>query len=56
VAQARTGERERLPVGSRLTGPIILTQPDTTTWIPVGWEVEVGPQGDLLMTHREGGR
>lgn len=56
IVRARAGERERLPVGSRLAGPMILTQPDTTTWIPDGWEVEVGPLGDLLLTRREGVR
>ena len=49
---ARVGPRDRLPVGSRLAGPLVLTQEDSTTWIPPGWDVEVDPLGNLLMTHR----
>jgi len=52
----RVGERERLPVGSRLSGPLVLTQVDTTTWVPPGWDVEVDALGNLLMTHRERAR
>jgi N-methylhydantoinase A len=50
-ATARVGSRERLPVGSRLSGPLILTQEDSTTWVPPGWDVDVDPLGNLVMTH-----
>lgn len=53
---ARVHERDRLAIGSRLAGPLILTQLDSTTWIPVGWDVEVDPLGNLLLTHSEKGR
>jgi N-methylhydantoinase A len=48
---ARVGSRDRLPVGSRLAGPLVLTQEDSTTWVPPGWDVEVDPLGNLLLTH-----
>jgi N-methylhydantoinase A len=47
---ARVGDRDRLPIGSRLAGPLILTQVDSTTWVPPGWEVEVDRIGNLLLT------
>lgn len=48
--QARITERSRIPTGTRLSGPIILTQPDSTTWVPPGWDVEVDPLGNLVMS------
>ena len=50
---ARVAERARLPVGSRLSGPFVLTQQDSTTWVPPHWEVEVDKLGNLLMTRSE---
>jgi len=50
--RARVGPRDRLPAGSRLAGPLILTQEDSTTWIPPGWDMEIDPLGNLLMTRR----
>ena len=46
---ARVLLRDRLPVGTRLRGPLILTQLDATTWVPPTWEVEVDPLGNLVM-------
>ena len=51
--KARVAERGRLPVGSRLAGPLVLTQEDSTTWVPPHWEVEVDKLGNLLMTRSE---
>jgi N-methylhydantoinase A len=48
--RARVAERDRLPVGTRLAGPLILTQVDSTTWVPPGWEVEVDSVGNLVLT------
>jgi N-methylhydantoinase A len=48
---ARVLAREKLPVGTRLAGPLILTQLDATTWVPQTWEVEVDRLGNLLMNH-----
>jgi N-methylhydantoinase A len=50
AVQARVGARDRLAAGSRLAGPLILTQEDCTTWVPPGWDIEVDPLGNLLMT------
>ena len=46
---ARVAERSRLHVGSRLSGPLVLTQEDSTTWVPPHWEVEVDKLGNLQM-------
>ncbi|CAN5563044.1 hydantoinase/oxoprolinase family protein [soil metagenome] len=53
---ARVGAREQLPVGTRLAGPLVLNQPDSTTWVPSAWEVEVDALGNLRMTHHPEGR
>ena len=50
---ARVAERSRLHVGSRLSGPLILTQEDSTTWVPPHWEVEVDKLGNLQMARPE---
>ncbi|MCY3560380.1 MAG: hydantoinase/oxoprolinase family protein [bacterium] len=50
---ARLAERARLHVGSRLSGPLILTQEDSTTWVPPHWEVEADRLGNLQMTRSE---
>jgi N-methylhydantoinase A len=42
-------ERDQLPVGTRLSGPVILTQPDSTTWVPPAWDVEVDKLGNLRI-------
>jgi N-methylhydantoinase A len=52
---ARVGARDRLPIGTRLSGPLVLTQEDSTTWVPPGWDVEVDPLGNLSMNHRPTG-
>lgn len=48
---ARVLVRDKLPVGTRLSGPLVLTQLDATTWVPPTWEVEVDPLGNLLVNH-----
>ena len=42
-------ERAGLPVGSKLNGPAILLQTDSTAVVPPGASVEVLPSGDLLI-------
>jgi len=42
-------ERARVPVGSRLEGPAILLQTDSTAVVPPGATVEVLASGDLLI-------
>ena len=51
---ARVIDRSSLPAGTRLSGPMVLTQLDTTTWVPPGWDAEVGRLGDLILTRRTG--
>ena len=50
---ARVAERSRLHIGSRLSGPLVLTQEDSTTWVPPHWEVEVDKLGNLQMARSE---
>ena len=53
VVTARVAHRSRLHVGSRLSGPLVLTQEDSTTWVPPRWEVEVDKLGNLRMTRSD---
>jgi N-methylhydantoinase A len=41
--------RAALGVGARLVGPAIVTQLDSTTLVPPGWEAEVSVSGALLL-------
>lgn len=41
--------RSSLPAGSRLAGPAIIQQPDTTTLVPPGWEASVRLDASLLL-------
>ena len=38
-----------LPVGTRIGGPAILEQPDTTVWLEPGFSATVDPLGNLLV-------
>ncbi len=38
-----------LPVGTRIDGPAILEQPDTTVWLEPGFSATVDPLGNLLV-------
>jgi N-methylhydantoinase A len=40
--------RETLPIGAVLTGPAIITQYDTTTLLPLGWQAWVDTVGNLV--------
>jgi N-methylhydantoinase A len=42
-------QREQLPIGTRLAGPTVLTQTDSTTWVPPGWDVEVDKLGNFRL-------
>ena len=48
---ARVIERFRIPIGTSLEGPLVLTQVDSTIWIPVDWRLEVERHGSLRMVH-----
>jgi N-methylhydantoinase A len=45
-------ERAGLGIGQRITGPAIVNQMDTTTWIPAGWSSQVVPSGALVLERR----
>ena len=42
-------DRARLPLGSRVPGPAIVEQADTTTVIPPGYAAAVDPSGNLRI-------
>ena len=46
-------DRAALATGSRIQGPAILTQDDTTTLVGVAWIAETLPFGHLLLTRKE---
>ena len=41
--------RLELPVGTRIDGPAILEQTDTTVWLEPGFHAEVDVHGNLLV-------
>ncbi len=38
-------EGERLP----LTGPVVVSEPDCTVWVPEGWRADVGEGGSWIL-------
>jgi N-methylhydantoinase A len=44
--------RELLPVGSRVEGPAIVLQTDSTTVVPPGWAIAADGSGNLIMKAR----
>jgi N-methylhydantoinase A/oxoprolinase/acetone carboxylase beta subunit/N-methylhydantoinase B/oxoprolinase/acetone carboxylase alpha subunit len=48
--EARVVSRERLCIGTRLEGPAIVEQLDTTTWIEPGWTAVVDDYRNLIIT------
>ena len=47
--EARLYERDRLDIGSTLTGPAIVEQFDATTVIPAGWSARVDAYRNLIL-------
>jgi N-methylhydantoinase A len=45
--------RDGLSLGTRLEGPAIIEQEDTTTWLPPGWCVAVDRTGVLLISRSD---
>jgi N-methylhydantoinase A/oxoprolinase/acetone carboxylase beta subunit len=43
-------DRRGLAIGTRIDGPAIVQQSDTTTLIGPGWRARVAPTGDLVLT------
>ncbi len=48
--EARLYHRDELPFGSQLTGPAIVTEDQTSTIIPAGWQATVNGLGYLVLT------
>jgi N-methylhydantoinase A len=46
-------DRAALAAGTRITGPAIVEQADTTTLIPAGWRCRVAEAGHLLIEPSE---
>ena len=46
-------DRSFMQIGSRIEGPVIIEQGDTTTWVPRGWEGRVLETGLLLLNKLE---
>jgi N-methylhydantoinase A/oxoprolinase/acetone carboxylase beta subunit len=49
VVEALVVGRDSLRQGEVLTGPVIVTQQDATTWVAPGWRATVGQWGDLHL-------
>ena len=49
VVQAGVIARESLQAGSRISGPLIITEARSTTVVDPGWEAEVLSHGELLL-------
>jgi N-methylhydantoinase A len=45
-------DRDKLLAGNRISGPALVTQMDSTTLIPPGWQAIVDPQGNLVLESR----
>ena len=45
-------DRTDLAPGARLAGPALVTEPQTTTLLPAGWNLEVTAAGHLLLERR----
>ena len=50
--QVYTYERAALTPGALITGPAIVTEPQTTTIIPAGMQATLNSWGDLVMTRK----
>jgi N-methylhydantoinase A/oxoprolinase/acetone carboxylase beta subunit len=48
-------DRAALAAETRIPGPAIIEQPDTTTLIPAGWCCQVAEAGHLLIEPTERG-
>ncbi len=53
AVDAKVVQRASLPVGTSLGGPLVLTQEDSTTWVPPDWQAEVDKLGNLMLTRGE---
>jgi N-methylhydantoinase A len=49
ACEASIFERERLLAGNIILGPAVVTQMDSTTLVPVGWQATVDRHANLLI-------
>jgi N-methylhydantoinase A len=49
-ADATIWKRADLPIGFAIAGPAIVEEPDSTTWIPIGFRAVVDPTSCLILT------
>jgi len=47
---AQVVPRDRLGPGDMVTGPAVVIQPDTTTFVDRGWRANAGEWGDMILT------
>jgi N-methylhydantoinase A/oxoprolinase/acetone carboxylase beta subunit len=45
--------RSDLPRGTRLDGPALITEDQTTTVVTAGWRAEIDAQGSIVLNRRE---
>lgn len=50
--EARVFEREGIAANSRIEGPAIIEQMDSTTLVPDGWELRLARNGALIITRK----
>ena len=53
---ARRLERDQMPRGRRLAGPLLITEVSATTVVAPGWSARLLPAGDLLLERAAEGR
>ena len=56
VVEAAGGERDALSPGDRVTGPAVIVESQTTTWVSSSRQAVLQADGCLLLTRREGAR
>ena len=49
-------DRAKLGPGNHFTGPAVITELSSTTYLPTGWTAAVDPLSNLLLTPKSGGR
>jgi N-methylhydantoinase A len=51
--QAAVYLRDALCSGAAIDGPALITEPQTTTVVPPGWQAGIDEQGGIVLTRRE---
>ena len=44
---------DRRSLGDGIAGPAVLSDPDSTVYVPPGWRAERGPAGSVLLRKEE---